>query len=173
MANPAQCYYCFETLAASYKDVEPPSLSTVEELWERHEHFKKLAALQDNMDGDIDEDDDPTKFENTSAIMPPGVRRLQSEMSLDSSSSNTPSVMSNNSSHSALSNLTGNTTPSSQSLQPDSAGHLAHREKAQRYPLFVTWNTISKSGHKSLRGCIGTFEAQELSAGLQSYALTS
>ncbi|PLN80482.1 AMMECR1 family protein [Aspergillus taichungensis] len=173
MANPAQCYYCFETLAASYKDLEPPSLSTVEELWERYEHLKKLAALQDNMDGNVDEDDDPTKSEDTPAIKPPGVRRLQSEMSLDSSSSNTPSVMSNNSSHSTLSNLTGNTTPSSQSLQPESAGHPAHREKAQRYPLFVTWNTISKSGHKSLRGCIGTFEAQELSAGLQSYALTS
>jgi AMMECR1 domain-containing protein len=37
----------------------------------------------------------------------------------------------------------------------------------------VTWNTVSKHGHKSLRGCIGTFEAQELAEGLKSYALTS
>jgi AMME syndrome candidate gene 1 protein len=39
--------------------------------------------------------------------------------------------------------------------------------------LFVTWNTISRNGNKSLRGCIGTFEPQELSHGLKSYALTS
>ncbi|KAF9639414.1 putative ammecr1 family protein [Lasiodiplodia theobromae] len=41
------------------------------------------------------------------------------------------------------------------------------------YPLFVTWNTLSRSGSKNLRGCIGTFEDQELSDGLRSYALTS
>ncbi|KAI1820849.1 AMMECR1 domain-containing protein [Xylaria intraflava] len=43
-----------------------------------------------------------------------------------------------------------------------------------KFPLFVTWNTVSpSSGHRSLRGCIGTFEAQELDEGLSSYALTS
>jgi len=40
-------------------------------------------------------------------------------------------------------------------------------------PLFVTWNTVTRSGEKRLRGCIGTFEAQELDEGLKSYALTS
>ncbi|KAL5120355.1 hypothetical protein ACEQ8H_001645 [Pleosporales sp. CAS-2024a] len=40
-------------------------------------------------------------------------------------------------------------------------------------PLFVTWNTVSQSGEKRLRGCIGTFEAQELETGLRDYALTS
>jgi AMMECR1 domain-containing protein len=37
----------------------------------------------------------------------------------------------------------------------------------------VTWNTVTRSGDKRLRGCIGTFEAQELDEGLKSYALTS
>jgi AMMECR1 domain-containing protein len=41
------------------------------------------------------------------------------------------------------------------------------------YPLFVTWDTINSRGTKSLRGCIGTFEPQELDDGLRSYALTS
>jgi AMMECR1 domain-containing protein len=45
--------------------------------------------------------------------------------------------------------------------------------KEEDRPLFVTWNTVMGSGHKSLRGCIGTFEPQELEYGLQSYALTS
>ncbi|GAB1199052.1 hypothetical protein APSETT444_008386 [Aspergillus pseudonomiae] len=65
------------------------------------------------------------------------------------------------------------TTPSSQSLQSDASGWRRQRGKDQQYPLFVTWNTVSRSGRKSLRGCIGTFEAQELAAGLESYAITS
>lgn len=40
-------------------------------------------------------------------------------------------------------------------------------------PLFVTWNKLSRSGNKNLRGCIGTFEAQPLDYGLRSYALTA
>jgi uncharacterized protein (TIGR00296 family) len=41
-------------------------------------------------------------------------------------------------------------------------------------PLFVTWNTLSpRTGRASLRGCIGTFQAEELDEGLSSYAITS
>ena len=50
-------------------------------------------------------------------------------------------------------------------------------------PLFVTWNTRTRrsssgggggSGWNSrLRGCIGTFDAQPLRAGLEEYALLS
>ncbi|SPO01382.1 related to ammecr1 protein [Cephalotrichum gorgonifer] len=39
-------------------------------------------------------------------------------------------------------------------------------------PLFITWNVISDEGH-SLRGCIGTFEDQELEDGISSYAITA
>lgn len=41
------------------------------------------------------------------------------------------------------------------------------------FPLFVTWNTLAKSGSKRLRGCIGTFESQKLDYGLKTYALTA
>jgi len=42
------------------------------------------------------------------------------------------------------------------------------------FPLFVTWNKESKrSGDVSLRGCIGTFKAKNLHAGLREYAVTS
>jgi len=40
-------------------------------------------------------------------------------------------------------------------------------------PMFITWNTISSSGNKRLRGCIGTFAEQEVEHGLQTYALVS
>lgn len=56
--------------------------------------------------------------------------------------------------------------------QPDSAS--SRPPCNQNLPLFVTWSTISRnSGRKSLRGCIGTFEPQELQHGLAAYALTS
>ncbi|KZL72082.1 ammecr1 family protein [Colletotrichum incanum] len=62
-------------------------------------------------------------------------------------------------------------TTSTDSL-PDDDGD--DNETITESPLFVTWNTISpRSGHRSLRGCIGTFEAQDLEDGLSSYALTS
>jgi len=41
------------------------------------------------------------------------------------------------------------------------------------YPLFVTWNLISPSGAKKLRGCIGTFDPLPLAQGLKSYSLTA
>lgn len=40
-------------------------------------------------------------------------------------------------------------------------------------PMFITWNTISSSGNKRLRGCIGTFAEQEVEYGLKTYALIS
>ncbi|KAA8898804.1 AMMECR1 domain-containing protein [Sphaerosporella brunnea] len=42
-----------------------------------------------------------------------------------------------------------------------------------RMPLFVTWKKRSASGHMDLRGCIGTFDAKPLEAGLRDYALTA
>lgn len=198
MASPAQCYYCFECLSASFEGREPISLTALEELWEQHEQVKKLHAIQDNgelvtlgendhldqqlVDNDtnradlngIDAEDKSTsssavKTLHTHTLKLPSISRLKSQPSSDSSSaSTTPSIQSNNSSHTALSNSTNVTTPVSHSSQS-----TQKKLKDRQYPLFVTWNTLSKSGHKSLRGCIGTFEAQELSAGLKSYALTS
>ncbi|KAI0195046.1 AMMECR1 domain-containing protein [Astrocystis sublimbata] len=46
-------------------------------------------------------------------------------------------------------------------------------DPSAEFPLFVTWNTVSGSGRTSLRGCIGTFQAQELETGLSEYAITS
>lgn len=67
---------------------------------------------------------------------------------------------------------------SSVSLAPDTAAtstdSLPSGPAITESPLFVTWNTVSRrSGHRSLRGCIGTFEDQELGSGLSEYALTS
>lgn len=186
MANAAQCYYCFESLLASFEDREPVNLATVEALWEQHEHSKKLSSLkneavldQDAEDAeeragpqqsvnDDDDDDDDSKQSSHPSRHPKGLKlprisRLQSQISSDTSSAaTTPSATSNTSSNSLLSNSTAVTTPGTQS-----------ETSSSRHPLFVTWNTLSHSGHKSLRGCIGTFEPQDLAVGLKSYSLTS
>lgn len=199
MANAAQCYYCFESLAASFDDREPISLATIEALWKQHEQSKSLLSFEAQtedcgaLDKGIEDEDeeasglrqsviDRQEEENGDAqpaslassqsnrLKLPRVNLLQSQASSDSSSAvTTPSTTSNTSSNSLLSNSTDITTPSA---QPETM--VFHQKSAEkRYPLFVTWDTLSRSGHKSLRGCIGTFEAQDLATGLKSYALTS
>lgn len=182
MANPAQCYYCFECLAASYEETQPISLPLLEDLWEQHEQAKKLSSLgstaelasngenddqsQGSFEGDNEDDgkaSSKVKKNRPGDIKIPSINRLQSELSADSSSaSTTPSSQSISSASTAI------TTPGS-----DGTDSRQQRQSERKYPLFVTWNIVYKTGYKSLRGCIGTFEAQELAAGLKSYALTS
>ncbi|EME77819.1 uncharacterized protein MYCFIDRAFT_33444 [Pseudocercospora fijiensis CIRAD86] len=90
-----------------------------------------------------------------------------------SSSSSLPSSGSSNKSKTEPSS--GTATPaSSMSSRSSLFSSIRRRGNSEaEHPLFVTWNTLSRSGHKSLRGCIGTFEPQELDHGLRSYALTS
>ncbi|OJJ51406.1 hypothetical protein ASPZODRAFT_127474 [Penicilliopsis zonata CBS 506.65] len=183
MATPAQCYYCFESLAASFEYREPASLEIIEELWEQHERAKKVAELGttnelvkrlvgagsgEDEDDELDGNHEPSGQKQLGDLKIPNTTHLNPQSSSDSSSaSTTPSVFSAVSSRSLS---TGVTTPSG---PPDTSLPQAVQKTNQRYPLFVTWDTLSRNGHKSLRGCIGTFEAQELGEGLQSYALTS
>ncbi|CAI7609443.1 unnamed protein product [Penicillium pancosmium] len=192
MANAAQCYYCFETLSASFENREPASLAAVEALWEQHEQSKKLSDLEARGEGapsdedaeddeepclseSVNDDDDgdakrPSKSNRPQGLKLRSINRLQNQIPSDSSSAaTTPSSASNTSSNSQLSSSTAVTTPGSLSDVPGSR----NKSTDQKYPLFVTWNTISRSGSKSLRGCIGTFEAQDLPAGLKSYAKSS
>ncbi|KAI9368291.1 AMMECR1 domain-containing protein [Aspergillus egyptiacus] len=176
MATPAHCFYCFECLAASYDGDEHVSLDAVEELWERFGQYKKIAELQDKTESLSEAQTElsgqqAVNDSGLQTIRRPTIDRLQSQAtSSETSESTTPSTTSNKSLSSIFSSAT---TSSSVSSQSDTPGERQQRLTEQKYPLFVTWNTISKSGRKSLRGCIGTFEAQELSHGLKSYALTS
>lgn len=80
---------------------------------------------------------------------------------------------SSGSSSSAASTPSGTSSASSAGTSVTSLGTALQNEGAQEdHPLFVTWNTVSQSGEKRLRGCIGTFEPLDLEEGLGSYALT-
>ena len=156
MAIPAHCAYCFESLSANLERREGLSLWQVEELWT--EYTQSRADGGSGVDGTVD-DEPPAQ--------PAAISRLLNHTPSTSSSS-LSTTQSSASSASAIATPSTSKTFSLSSRVSPSSGH-----RQESHPLFVTWNTISKSGHKSLRGCIGTFEAQELSHCLRSYALTS
>jgi len=198
MASSAHCAYCFETLAADLENRKALSFQQVLELWAQHEVVRASNApgviygdeqdqdsgdVEDGdsvMDGTEDEDDNEEVGErhNITPTVPqlPSISRLQAlSPAPASSSSSTPLSLSTASSSSALGGNSQTSSNSSffsfgRSKQPSPAGLL----KVEEHPLFVTWNTVSqRTGHHSLRGCIGTFDPQELSDGLKSYALTA
>ncbi len=199
MASTAHCLFCFEVLSASFERRDPPTLQRVLDLYENYkiatappedlDGAEETAAdavlngdvVQEESDEDGEEPDEGPGEEETQRIerrhpgtkaglQIPSISRLQaSSSSSRSSSTSSPFVLSANSSNSQL------TTPSSAtSIAPSTRSSYASRlSVTESFPLFVTWNTHSRSGHKSLRGCIGTFEALPLASGLTTYALTS
>ncbi|KAL9128363.1 MAG: hypothetical protein Q9217_002942 [Psora testacea] len=195
MANPAHCAYCFETLAADLENREPLSFQQVQDLWAQYELLQNGKAKEQNeeeLDTDPEDSDslmddlegageeeavqmpEPTKSP-PATLQLPSISRLQAPSPASiSSTSSTPSSLSTTSSSAALAGDSKSSSNSSffsfgRSKQPSPAA-----PKQEEHPLFVTWNVISpRTGHKSLRGCIGTFDAQELSTGLSSYALTA
>jgi uncharacterized protein (TIGR00296 family) len=146
MATTEHCLYCFEALASEFEDRKPMTLSEIEDLYA--EYLKSLSP------------------EATTKPIPkrhPALERLEA--------SSSPGLPSAGSSTASSSSSTPNPS-SSISTPATSTSSLATQSKIEESPLFVTWNILRRGSH-SLRGCIGTFEPQELEDGLASYALTS
>ena len=194
MASPAHCVYCFECLSSSFTSEEPPKLSVLEDLWDEFEVSNELNDEDDGTQNGLGpsrtyavgleaEAECAVTAQQANGLSRapklPSIGRLQeSSASLGSPNSSTPSALSTSSSRSILTNATSVTslssdTPSSTKSKVSSGFQFLKSSAGSTYPLFVTWNTVSRSGHKSLRGCIGAFEAQELTEGLKTYALTS
>jgi hypothetical protein len=170
MATHAHCAYCFETITGQFERRKPLSLSQVEDLWEQYHSSQSTDANQGSDEvSEVDEDD--AEVEESSSARPAAISRLlnrQPAQSAGSSDSSLPSATSSSSQSSK--DASGAATPASSMNSRSSL--LRRTEPGEKYPLFVTWNTISRNGHKTLRGCIGTFEALRLEHGLRSYALT-
>ncbi|KAL8994433.1 MAG: hypothetical protein Q9188_007067 [Gyalolechia gomerana] len=201
MATLAHCLFCFDVLVASLEKRQHLSLRQVEDLWLQYQSKDQERPPLDHESGHPDHDsdvedgddpmlesdhdpeeldtdeDDPPAGETTkqpSTLRLPRISRLQAPSPASASSSSTPSSFSPSSSRLGLDDTSSKTSSKTsffsfgrRSQQPSPA------LREEQYPLFVTWNTISARGHKSLRGCIGTFEPQDLSAGLENYALTA
>ena len=197
MATVAHCLFCFDVLSASLEKRDHLSLHQVEDLWSRYQtrledlpddEANELGVERDLQDGQEPLSDSdhgleelPSDEEEPAAAAPapstlrlPTISRLRAPSPASASTSSTPSSISASSSRFALEESSSKASSSTSVFsfgRPSQQPSPAPRE--ERYPLFVTWNTISARGHKSLRGCIGTFEAQELSYGLKNYALTA
>lgn len=175
MATQAHCAYAFECLAASFEHRNPLGLAQVDKLWKQY-HGEDIEGEQANGGAVLhEEESDMTDEDNEepAAARPAAISRLLNKNSAPSAGSSDSSLpLATNSAASSAPGSrqsgSGADTPASSRSSLFSQG----RETGEKYPLFVTWNTISRSGHKSLRGCIGTFEGQELEYGLRSYALT-
>ncbi|KAL9625562.1 MAG: hypothetical protein Q9160_000275 [Pyrenula sp. 1 TL-2023] len=205
MASQAHCFYCFDTLSGSFEGREPASLAHVEELyslWIKSKSSSRVGrefseelssshvgedsdmnmedevmdAEQDESSGNEDEEANDDEAEELSVpaksslpsststtLQIPRIGRLQQTSHSESSSSSATSSQSALTNHSSA--ASSNTSYSS----------VTARSLSSSFPLFVTWNTISRHNpsQKHLRGCIGTFEAQPLEHGLQTYAITS
>ena len=175
MATEAHCAFCFETLAANLEGREGLSLDQVEQLWAKYH--------ADAQDGGLP----PPELE----LSPPTLGALSPASPADGSFrpaaisrllANTPSSAGSSSVQSASSSPSlGASSASSATSKSSSRSSLLSpgrsedegRKKQEKYPLFVTYNTVTRTGGKRLRGCIGTFEPQELEDGLSTYALTS
>lgn len=160
MATVEHCLYCFEALAAHLEGRKAMTLSEVQKSWADYLHSTEPEA------------DDTGDASNSTPLSKrlPALRRVTESSSSSSTSSASTSTLS----------LGASTPATSISSAPLSSDDLP--ETPTEAPLFVTWNTLSSRGgsgsgsgddRRSLRGCIGTFEAQDLDEGLSSYALIS
>jgi len=145
---------------SSFAQRQPLSLKQVQELW--LEYAQENGVADDQEEDDDDAEVTGTEQEDKSSTKPGAIPRLLNHTPLASSSSSSSST--------TKSTTTSTTTTAS---SKSSSVSLLPSDKPEAHPLFITWNTISASGQKSLRGCIGTFSPQDLSTGLRSYALTS
>nr|POE98230.1 uncharacterized protein CFP56_64823 [Quercus suber] len=160
MATEAHCAYCFETIAAHFERRAPLPLARVQALWDEYHASDSVAETGVN-----DKEADAESAEADENLRTVAISRLLNrnrDPSAASSSSSTPSSRQDSS--------MANSATSSRSSLLSSGGHRGVQEA---YPLFVTWNTVPKRGEKCLRGCIGTFEARALEAGLDEYAKIS
>jgi AMME syndrome candidate gene 1 protein len=180
MATAAHCAYCFECLSANFDKRKPLSLHAVEHLWERYtvSDEAESVAQEPVIDQDLAPPTDNNPTESATSFKPAAISRLisssNSSSSAPSASSSTPSLNTNASSVTSQSSRSTGKSSLFGSLRGRFAPSNHHRNSEyDEFPLFVTWDTRSRNGDKSLRGCIGTFEPQELDDGLRTYALTS
>jgi len=158
MATQAHCAFCFDTLRAPFDKRPALGLAQVEDLWERYQQEQESTKAGASQEQDEE------------SARPAAISRLLNKDagSPANSDNSLPSTPRSGSS----SKVTA--TPASSKTSLSSKSSSGKPRSYGEYPLFVTWNQHSaRSGQKSLRGCIGTFAAQELESGLQSYALTS
>ncbi|KAH7401490.1 AMMECR1 domain-containing protein [Pyrenochaeta sp. MPI-SDFR-AT-0127] len=172
MATQAHCAYCFESLSASLEKRPALTLRQIDALWKKFNADPTTSEALDPQEiPETDNNVPPSPTSTDPSYKPAAVSRLLATSPSTGSSSSVQSA--NSTPASGVSEASSATSKNSSRSSFFSRLRKAEKETVEDHPLFVTWNTVSKSGERRLRGCIGTFEAQELDEGLRSYALTS
>jgi hypothetical protein len=155
------------------------SLPAVEELWDTYDTLEEADDMEE-IQVEPAADHSATAAEILAPSRHAAISRLlgaspstASPSPVPSAGSSTPSLNTNASSATSLTSKSSGNSVLSALANRLGRGKRRSGAGSEEYPLFVTWDTRGRSGSKSLRGCIGTFEAQELEDGLRSYALTS
>jgi uncharacterized protein (TIGR00296 family) len=171
MASTVHCLFCFEALTAHLENRKAMTLAEVQKSWT--EYSRSVEA--DDSTGDA------STANNKPAKLLPALRRVTEDSSSSSSSSSGASSASTSTlSLGGADDTPATSTSSIPTTGEDNEGTDDPSPPPTESPLFVTWNTVStrRSGDGTpkehvLRGCIGTFEAQDLDTGLSSYAIIS
>lgn len=189
MATVEHCLFCFESLAAELEGREPLELGDLQKSYAEYTKAQLASQEEDDDDDDDDGDDEGEEEEgegegeaeasqknNKPAALRkkiPALRRLVGSGPSDNSLASSSGANSGSSSSTSL--LSANTSATSISTTTagggGGSGPQPVTDPSAEYPLFVTWNKDDGDGEYSLRGCIGTFEAQPLADGLSSYAV--
>ena len=152
------------------------TLEEVEESWDEYP-----KGVEDESDEDQEEE---TSNAPSSAIRPDFRANLSTTTVSSAASSSKPASSISSKPSTPLSITTSappSRPPTSASIVREPAFQPVGQSKRSQQslaitssPLFVTWNKVSRrSQNRSLRGCIGTFEPQDLDVGLKDYAITS
>ncbi|KAF1946477.1 hypothetical protein EJ02DRAFT_450568 [Clathrospora elynae] len=163
MATQAHCAYCFESLAASLEKRPALSLHEVEALWAKYNTDPTITDALEDKSSLSPASADPS-------YKPAAISRILDSPSASASGTRSSSLQS------GASTPSGTGSTSSATSQSSSQSNLVPKDaedEEEQHPLFVAWNTVTKTGDHRLRGCIGTFSPLALSSGLSSYALTS
>jgi hypothetical protein len=176
MATQAHCAFCFETLSSTLGKTPGLSLSEVVSLWKQWNNGNPITYEEPSSDDSDEEPSAPAVAADPSNPTNPAISRLTLPTlpsPATSSSSSLPSVSSTPSRVSEASSATSKSSSRSSFFGLRKSKQKGDEVEVEEHPLFVTWNTVHRSGERRLRGCIGTFEKLELEEGLESYALTS
>jgi uncharacterized protein (TIGR00296 family) len=149
MATAAHCIACFEALDGHLSKRKPLSLEEIQSKWDA---YTKAAAASSS-----------SKSAALGSTLPP------------------PNASATSGSSSSLSSASSSTAISSADVSTPATSTSSLPLASSRFPLFVTWNTYDVDDDDadlddeevSLRGCIGTFENQDLNSAVAEYALIS
>ena len=144
MASSEHCLMCFEALDAHLTDRKPLSLDRLQASWASYVSSGASSSTA------------PAAAAAAAPLKDPNLRRVAADTDSFSTSSSSSSG-----------SLASASTPATSTSSLPLGGAPAST------PLFVTWNTVEDDGDTSLRGCIGTFEAQPLAVGIPEYAVIS